>query len=199
LRAAYAISSMMSVTDGNGANIMKATAKLLVAALAAAGLAVAAPAIAAGNHSGGGGHWGGGHSGGGHFNGGHFNGGHFNGGHFRGGHFHRGHFFGPRASFFFGAPIVVGSWWWGYPYPYYDYYPYPRDTVIYREVETYPQGEISGAQAAPGPGSPTQGPLYMNYCESAQAYYPKVGTCPEGWKFIAPPPQQAPAPQAPRY
>jgi hypothetical protein len=189
----------MSVTDGNGANIMKATAKLLVAALAAAGLAVAAPASAAGNHSGGG-HFGGGHSGGGwngggHSGGGHFNGGHFRGGHFNGGHFRGGHFFGPRASFFFGAPIVVGSWWWGYPYPYYDYYPYPRDTVIYREVETYPEGEISGAQAVPGPGSPTQGPLYMNYCASAQAYYPKVNTCPEGWKFIAPPPQQAPAPR----
>jgi hypothetical protein len=35
-----------------------------------------------------------------------------------------------------------------------------------------------------GEGSPTQGPLYMNYCESAKAYFPKVNSCPEGWRFI---------------
>ncbi len=53
-----------------------------------------------------------------------------------------------------------------------------------------PQGpmyeEAPTTQVVPGPGAPNQGPLYMNYCESAKAYYPKVTTCPEGWKFIAP-------------
>ena len=34
------------------------------------------------------------------------------------------------------------------------------------------------------PGAPTQAPAYMNYCESAKAYFPKVTTCPEGWKFV---------------
>jgi len=33
---------------------------------------------------------------------------------------------------------------------------------------------------------PQQGPLYMNYCESARAYFPKVTTCPEGWKLSNP-------------
>jgi hypothetical protein len=35
-------------------------------------------------------------------------------------------------------------------------------------------------------GSPERGPLYMNFCESANAYYPKVTSCPEGWKFQPP-------------
>ncbi|HET9577891.1 MAG TPA: hypothetical protein VFP44_08700 [Usitatibacter sp.] len=176
---------------------MKATTKLLVAAMAAAGLAVAVPASAAGGHSGGG-HFSGGHSGGGHWSGGggHWGGGR-SGGHWSGGHWgHR----GGHLSFFIGAPVVLGSWWWGWPY--YDYYyaPYPRETVIYREVERYPEAEIGPpAEARPGPGSPTQGPLYMNYCESARAYYPKVTSCPEGWRFVAPAPQSEPVPQQPRY
>ena len=36
------------------------------------------------------------------------------------------------------------------------------------------------------PGGPTQAPAYMNYCESAKAYFPKVTSCPEGWKFVTP-------------
>lgn len=178
---------------------MRATAKLLVAALAAAGLAFAADAGAAsGIARHGGGAWsGGGHSGGGRWSGGgHSGGGHWNGGHrWSGGH----HWSGGHWGFYLGAPLVVGSWWWGSPYYYdYYYYPYPRETVIYREVERYPEGEFGpAAEAAPGPGSPTQGPLYMNYCESSKAYYPKVTTCAEGWRFIPPPSQ--PAPETPRY
>jgi len=34
--------------------------------------------------------------------------------------------------------------------------------------------------------APRTGPLYLNYCDSAKAYYPKVTSCPEGWKFIEP-------------
>jgi len=37
-----------------------------------------------------------------------------------------------------------------------------------------------------GEGSPRSAPLYLNYCDSAKAYYPKVTSCPEGWKFIEP-------------
>jgi hypothetical protein len=176
---------------------------LLVAALSAAGLAVAVPAFAAGGHGGGGGHsggggghWGGGggHSGGGHWSGGgHYGGGHYGGGHYYGGHYS--HWYGPSWGFYWGVPLAVGAWWWGYPY-YYGYpygyaYSYPYYDGYYAAPapsgEAYPQGNLGPpAQAQPGPGAPSQGPLYMNYCESSQAYYPKVTQCPEGWKFIAP-------------
>jgi hypothetical protein len=162
---------------------MKSTKNLLVAALAAGGLVMAGSAFA--QHSGhsGGGHWSGGHSSGGHFSGGHFNGGHFRGGHFRGGHF-----FGPRFSFFLGVPLFWGSYYWGSPYyyPYYDGYYAPDAPVVYQEREVVPYDAAPTTEAAPGPGAPSQGPLYMNYCASARAYYPKVTQCPEGWKFIAP-------------
>lgn len=160
------------------------TTKWLVAALAAAGFAVAVPAEAAmrGGHSGGG-HWNGGHSGGGHWSGGHSR--HWGGGHYYG----RSHWYGPSWSFYWGVPLAVGTaWWWGYPYYYgypyaYDYYVYPAPAI----PESYPQGEMGpSAEVVPGPDAPTQGPLYMNYCESAKAYYPKVTQCAEGWRFIAP-------------
>ena len=179
---------------------MKALRALLVPALAAGGLAAAvdAPAQAvngatrsmstgstaaitrhAGTHrgsfSGGQRHWGGGR--------------HWGGNHW-GGHHHHGHWHG-RVGFYFGVPLVWSSWYWGWPY-YYDPLYYPRSAVVYREVERVPayEGEMAPAttEVQPGPGSPTQGPLYMNYCESAKAYYPKVASCPEGWKFIAPKP-----------
>lgn len=166
---------------------MKPMRTLLVAALAASGLVLATQAAAqhSGGHSGGG-HWSGGHSGG-HFSGGHFNGGHFGGGHFRGGHRH---FFGPSWSFAFGVPLFWGPYYWGAPYyyPYYDdYYYYPDAPVVYREREVVPYDTMPPTtEAQPGPGAPSQGPLYMNYCASAKAYYPKVTSCPEGWKFITP-------------
>jgi hypothetical protein len=161
---------------------MKSMRTLLVAALAAAGLATAGSAFAQHN---------GGHSGG-HFSGGHFNGGHFGGGHFVG---HGGHFFGPRFSFFLGVPLFWGPYYWGAPYyspyysPYYDgyYYGYPDAPTVYQEREVVPYDTMPPTtQAQPGPGAPSQGPLYMNYCASAKAYYPKVTQCPEGWKFIEP-------------
>jgi hypothetical protein len=53
----------------------------------------------------------------------------------------------------------------------------------------YPQGVMQAppptTEVAPNAqGAPVQGPTYMNYCESAKAYFPKVTTCPEGWKFV---------------
>jgi len=190
---------------------MKATAKLLVAALAAAGLGLATNAAAAGHggggmhgggggwSGGGGGHWGGG--GGGHWGGssGHWNG----GGHgWHGGH--GSHCCHSHVSVAFGFPIVWGSWWWGWPYYDYWYYPgyypyggyygypyapaYPAAGPGYpaQPQQQYPDGEMSGTEAPRGPGAPQQAPSYMNYCESAKAYYPKVASCPEGWKFIQP-------------
>ena len=139
---------------------MKAMRTLLVATVAAAGLAVTADVQA--DRVGGRG-WSGGH--GGHWG---------------------GHWYGPRVGLYIGAPILWSPWYWGYPYDYY----YPR-TVIYREVERYPASYPDGyLESAPSStevprteGAPTRAPAYMNYCESAKAYFPKVTSCPEGWRF----------------
>jgi hypothetical protein len=89
------------------------------------------------------------------------------------------------VGFYFGVPLFWGSYY-GYPY----YYDYPSTTVIYRDrdAEPYPMAEPMEDEATLLPpnaeGAPTQGPTYMNYCDSAKAYYPKVTQCPEGWKFV---------------
>jgi hypothetical protein len=104
--------------------------------------------------------------------------------HWSGRHHHHGHW-RPHLSWglYFGVPLFWGpAYYWGWPH----YYDYPR--VIYHEVERLPEGEIApSTEVKREPGAPSQGPLYMNYCESAKAYYPKVASCPEGWKFIEPP------------
>jgi hypothetical protein len=162
---------------------MRAIKSLVVAALAAAGMAAGADVQAAGStHSGarshGGGHWSGG---GGHWNGG--------GGHWRGGGGHwGGRYWYPRVGFYVGAPLLWSAWYWGWPYDYY----YPRtvvyDRVIERYPASYPDGVMEPSTEVPrGPGAPMTAPAYRNYCESAKAYYPKVASCPEGWKFIPAP------------
>jgi hypothetical protein len=149
---------------------MRAIKSLLVAALATAGMAATANVQAA-SHAGG-------FHGGGHFGGGHFSGGHFGGHRF---------FSGPRFGVFIGAPLLFDPWYWGYPYDYY----YPRTVVIEPAAEApyyYPDGvmEAPPAQSTEVPrtqGAPAKAPAYMNFCESAKAYFPKVTSCPEGWKF----------------
>ncbi len=161
---------------------MKATPKLLATALAASAILVVTDVQAqSGAKHGSGAHRGGGHHGG-------HRGGHHGRHHWHG---HRHHFWGPSWGWHFGVPIFWGAAW-GWPY-YYDYYDFPRDRVIYREVErvpeAFPDGTISPApstQVPRGEGAPTRGPLYMNYCESAKAYFPKVTTCPEGWRLATP-------------
>ena len=144
---------------------------------------------------GGGGH-GGGHGGGGGWHGGGGHGGHYYGhGHYGHGHYSYGGYY---PYYWWGWPLAwSAAWYWGYPY-YYDYY-YPRavyyDPVVNRYPAQYPDGVMEPmpqggggmpptTSVAPDPGAPTQGPAYMNYCESAKAYYPKVTSCPEGWKFL---------------
>ena len=167
---------------------MKATKTLLVAALAAAGLGMTTLAEAQAKH-------------GGH--------GYRGGGHHHGGHRHWGgrHYWGPSWGWSIGVPLAIGSAWaWGYPHYYWDS---PR--VVYREVLHDEPGYIGRVRPLPGEqglriegaarpvepapqaqpqsqsqGAPRTGPLYMNYCESSRAYYPKVTSCPEGWKFQAP-------------
>jgi hypothetical protein len=154
---------------------MKATKKLLATALAASAILVVADVQAQSGAK----HGSGAHRGGGQHQGGYRHGGH----HWRGHH----HFWGPSWGWHFGVPLFWGAAW-GWPY-YYDYYDFPRDRVIYREVEAFPEGTIlpgPSTEVPRGEGAPTRGPLYMNYCESAKAYFPKVTKCPEGWRLATP-------------
>jgi hypothetical protein len=155
---------------------MKTIKSLLVAALATAGLGLAIDSQAAGHT------WSGAH-GGGHWSGG-------GGGHWGGGHWGGSRWYGPRIGFYLGAPLLWPGYWGYYPYDYY----YPRTVVVERYPASYPDGGYPDGAMAPmddgtdvapySPGAPTQGPTYMNYCDSARAYYPKVTSCPEGWKFV---------------
>ena len=76
-----------------------------------------------------------------------------------------------------------------YGYPYYGPQYYAPD---YGSGMVYPsEQQPETTNVNPGPGAPTQEPAYRNYCESAKAYYPKVTSCPEGWRF-EPAPSQYP-------
>jgi hypothetical protein len=154
---------------------MKLTIPLLAGALAAGGLAIPVDSEARrGDRSGA-------HASSGHR-------GHGGGHPWRG---HRGHgHWGGGASWgiYFGAPLVLGAGW---GWPYYADFGYPRETIIYREREVHPRefdeaGPEATTEVPRGAGTPSQGPLYMNYCESARAYFPRVTSCPEGWKLATP-------------
>lgn len=146
---------------------MKPIKTLLAVALAAAGLVAAADLQAQAKHGwqgDGDRHWGGQRNWGGH----------------------RGHFWGPRLGFYIGAPIVLGSYW-SSPFWYNEPHVVYRDRVIREPEFVEDDPEPAAANEMPlGEGAPSQGPLYMNYCASAKAYFPKVTQCPEGWKFITP-------------
>jgi hypothetical protein len=152
---------------------MKAMKTLLAAALAVACLAVTVEAQAAARSG-----WSGSRAG--------YSGGHWGGGHWGGS---RG-WYGPRLGLYLGAPILWSAWYWG-GYPYYYPYDYYGPRVIYRDVERYPASYPEGyMEPAPtteidprAQGAPAQAPAYLNYCDSAKAYFPKVTSCPEGWRF----------------
>jgi hypothetical protein len=147
--------------------------------------------------SGGGSRSGGSYSGGRSYSGG-SHGGHGGGyrhggyGHYHGGYrpyYGYGYGYWPAWSFYWGIPVWSAAWW-GYPYDYY----YPRTYAYEAPQAAYPEyymgpgpGSVPESTEVPrGEGTPSQGPLYMNYCESSKAYFPKVTACAEGWKFIAP-------------
>jgi hypothetical protein len=168
---------------------------LLAAALTAVGFSATLDVQAARS----GGHGGGGARGvnsGGH-GGGHWSGGH-GGGHWGGGHYGHSHGYYPYWGFYWGAPLLWGSYayYWGYPYgwgyPYAAAYSYADGAYPQSYPQPYPQqgypegaiGEAPTTQVNPNAqGAPAQGPAYLNFCASANAYYPKVTSCPEGWKF----------------
>ena len=150
---------------------MKPIRTMLVAALAALGLAGSVEALADSKHG-----WRG-HRGQAH------------GGHRWHGHRH----WSPRWNWglSIGVPLYFGSAYaWGAPYGYYGGPP-----VVYRETIREPEWGYLPPEPLPvpettevprGEGAPTQGPMYMNWCESSRAWFPKVTSCPEGWKLVTP-------------
>jgi len=90
----------------------------------------------------------------------------------RGGGHHGGFHHGFRGRVFVG---VGPAFWWDPFYPYWYsppyYYGYEPSFV---EPPVYVQA----------PQTPEQG--YWHYCMSAQAYYPSVQMCAEGWVKVAP-------------
>jgi hypothetical protein len=156
---------------------MKARTLLLVGTLGAAALA-ATPAVEAASHGRGfsapSAHWrSGGHG------------------------IHRG--WSPYWGFYAAAPFLWGSYYWGYPAywgpRYYGYYAYPGAPYsdnpddygpVMSPAPSSSPGPDEGAFAGPSEGAPTNGPLYLNYCEASKAYYPKVTSCPGGWQLRTP-------------
>jgi len=78
-----------------------------------------------------------------------------------------------------GAPFYAPYYYpypYSYPYPYY----YPPVAMQYAPPAYVDQGESGMTEA------------YWYYCASANAYYPHVRECPEGWQRVAPqPPPQS--------
>ena len=153
---------------------MKLRRATLVLAAMLLGVVVASNGLAARGGGGRSGGHGGGHSGG--HGGGHSRGhaGHFHG---HGGHFASGRHFAPRfrTRVFIGAPLFAPFYFYPPPSPYY----YPEPVVVPSApayVEQYP-GQIVPQQ-----------PSYWYYCSSANAYYPYVKECPEGWQQVMPQP-----------
>ncbi len=83
------------------------------------------------------------------------------------GHFHHG---GARVGVFVGVPLVAP--WYGPSYAY-PYYPAP----VY-----YPPAPVTYVEQPQVAAAPAAGIWY--YCSSAQAYYPYVKQCAEGWQQV---------------
>lgn len=82
------------------------------------------------------------------------------------GHHHRNHWSG---SFFIGVPYYPSYHY--YHDHYWDYPRYPRTIIIERDRR-------------PDAGSGPPPAQYWYYCDSADAYYPYVEQCPEGWQEV---------------
>ena len=85
-----------------------------------------------------------------------------------------------------GISLGFPLYWPGYYYPGYYGYSYGYPGYAYPgSLYTYPaySGEYveQGAAQAPAPAQP-QGDWY--FCRSANAYYPYVRECPEGWQRV---------------
>ena len=82
--------------------------------------------------------------------------------------------------------IGIGPYWgepwhyrpYGYPYPYYPYYP---PVVVAAPVAP----PVYVEQATPAPQT-----NYWYYCNASRTYYPYVKECPGGWQQVVPQPPQ---------
>ncbi len=96
----------------------------------------------------------------------------------RRGHWTHGHH-GGRLGWWW---VAAGAWYF-YPapvYPYPDPYTPPVTVINQPPVEVAPQANV-----APPPPAPAQPPAQTwYYCDSAQAYYPYVPSCPEPWRQV---------------
>lgn len=90
------------------------------------------------------------------------------------------HWHHPRTS-------VELGFYWGGPWWYPRYYPYPvyGPPVVVVPPPSPPPVYIEQPRAAP----PLE-PGYWYYCREAQAYYPYVKECPSPWEKVAPQPRQ---------
>lgn len=97
--------------------------------------------------------------------------------HHRHHHHHHHGGWGPRVIVGVAPPYTWGWGWRGYygppPYP----YPYPHPVVVREEPEIYVERRSPPAEG------------YWYYCESAEAYYPRVPSCPEPWVKVPPVPE----------
>jgi hypothetical protein len=96
----------------------------------------------------------------------------------RGGHWVHG-YRGSRLGWWW---VVAGVWYF-FPQP---VYPYP-DPYVPPTIVVTPSAPAPAA--APTTSPPTE---YWYYCKSANAYYPYVASCPEGWQKVPSTPPPAP-------
>jgi hypothetical protein len=90
--------------------------------------------------------------------------------------------------------VVGGAYWWGWPYPYWDYpyyppYPYYPYYPYPPYYPYYPSYRYSAPAVTEPPVYVEQArPGYWYYCASAREYYPKAAKCPQPWIPVAPRP-----------
>jgi hypothetical protein len=118
-------------------------------------------------------------------------------GYYGGGHYRYGYW---PYGLGLGLAIAAPWYWGGYYSPYYyGYYgaPYYPATYSVAPYGAYADGSVPYEYSTPPepttdlgpvsePGTPMERPLYLNYCASAKAYFPKVRTCAEGWQMKRP-------------
>ena len=93
-----------------------------------------------------------------------------------------GHRFRHRSRFFVGGSIVFGPW-----YPYYYWPPYPSYYGPRYPYSYYPAPPVVIQQQPSVNVEPESQPSdYWYYCEDAQAYYPYVKECSDGWMKVVP-------------
>jgi hypothetical protein len=107
---------------------------------------------------------------------------------FHGGHGHS------HSNVFVGFGVAAPVWWWGWPYyyPYYYPYPYPYYPYPYPATGYVEQSSVYVQQEQQAE------PYYWYYCEGAQAYYPYVQQCPNGWMKVVPTPANGPKASGPK-